>query len=138
MGSVWSAGLAYPDTARPCASHFSCPCHVYWLVFELKGHPSQKWLKKGQFKDEHFADDGKFKFEEVDKITKKVKISMLSLAKPSKDLKSLLLRNHKLSADEEVHFNNFRDLLEKMLMVDPDKRISAKDALKHPFIVTKM
>jgi hypothetical protein len=46
------------------------------LIFELKGHPSQKWLKKGQFKDEHFAEDGKFKFEEVDKITKMVHVAM--------------------------------------------------------------
>ena len=67
-----------------------------------------------------------------------VKTSMLSLAQPSKDLKSLLLRNHKLAADEVVHFANFCDLLDKMLMVDPDKRISAKDALKHPFVATKM
>lgn len=67
-----------------------------------------------------------------------VKISMLSLAKSSKDFKSLVLRNHKLQADEVVHFANFCDLLDKMLMVDPEKRISAKDALRHPFVTTKM
>ena len=28
----------------------------------------------------------------------------------------------------------FRDLLEKILMMDPNKRISPEDALRHPFI----
>ena len=27
----------------------------------------------------------------------------------------------------------FRDLLEKMLMLDPERRITPKDALNHPF-----
>ena len=30
--------------------------------------------------------------------------------------------------------NNLIDLLEKMMHLDPDKRITAKEALRHPFI----
>eukprot|EP00730_Choanoeca_flexa_P004980 TRINITY_DN11856_c0_g1_i1.p1 TRINITY_DN11856_c0_g1~~TRINITY_DN11856_c0_g1_i1.p1 ORF type:complete len:776 (+),score=231.15 TRINITY_DN11856_c0_g1_i1:4638-6965(+) len=108
------------------------------LIFELRGHPSLKWVKKGQFKDQHFADDGHFEYQEVDKITKKVKITRLKLAQATTDVKSALLRNHKLTSAEAPHFANFCDLLEKMLMVDPDKRITAKEALKHPFVVNKM
>ena len=31
----------------------------------------------------------------------------------------------------------FKDLLDKMLILDPERRISPKEALAHPFIVEK-
>ncbi|EDQ89892.1 uncharacterized protein MONBRDRAFT_20788 [Monosiga brevicollis MX1] len=108
------------------------------LIFELKGKPSHKWIGKGAFKDEHFTADYQFKFEEVDKVTKKEKVTLLPLTKPTRDLKSLLLRNHTLSEDEARHFESFANLLDRMLIVDPDKRITVKDALRHPFIAERM
>ena len=39
-----------------------------------------------------------------------------------------------LTSAERKKLLQFRDLLEKMLALDPDKRITPKDALNHPFV----
>ena len=36
--------------------------------------------------------------------------------------------------EDTKHTTQLADLLEKMLALDPDKRIAPKDALKHPFV----
>jgi hypothetical protein len=46
------------------------------LIFEARGRPSSKWVRKGLFKDEYFSEDFKFKFEEVDKVTKNVRAGL--------------------------------------------------------------
>ena len=61
------------------------------------------------------------------------------ISKPTKDLKSRLLpsinEQRSMKDDEIKSIYNFVDLLDKMLMLDPQKRISAKDALSHPFFI---
>ena len=66
------------------------------------------------------------------------KVTLLDFNRPSRDLTSLLLENQSITADERRHFTNFKDLLDKMLQLDPDKRISASAALKHAFITDKI
>lgn len=47
--------------------------HMLKLFMELKGKIPVKMLKKGQFVDQHFGDDGMFRSQEKDKVTGKVK-----------------------------------------------------------------
>ncbi len=50
---------------------------------------------------------------------------------PGQDLAPLLAN---LDTNYRKKVAQFKDLLEKMLVVDPEKRILPSDALKHPFI----
>ena len=58
--------------------------------------------------------------------------------KPQVDMRTKLLA-HKSKDDNRKLVLLLQDLLDKMLTLDPNKRISVREALKHPFIgkVTK-
>ena len=61
---------------------------------------------------------------------------MLTLAKPTRDLRTRLLSaSQGLSDDESKELNLFVDLLDRCLTLNPEKRITASEALKHPFIM---
>lgn len=61
---------------------------------------------------------------------------MLTLAKPTRDLRTRLLSASKgLSDDESKEVNLFVDLLDRCLALNPEKRITPNEALKHPFIM---
>lgn len=61
---------------------------------------------------------------------------MLTLAKPTRDLRTRLLSASKgLSDDESKELNLFIDLLDRCLTLNPEKRITPNEALKHPFIM---
>ena len=63
---------------------------------------------------------------------------MLSIpAKPAHDLRARLMPPgvaKKLKEDELKLLTSFVDLLDKMLALEPAKRITPKDALNHPFL----
>lgn len=60
---------------------------------------------------------------------------MMNFVKPSRDLKSRLISSTKgLSEAEIKEINLFYDLLDKCLALNPEKRITPTEALKHPFI----
>lgn len=49
-----------------------------------------------------------------------------------RDLRSRLLSN--MSNEDPKLMKNFIDLLERCLDLDPERRLTAYEALKHPFI----
>lgn len=49
-----------------------------------------------------------------------------------------LVAGQTLPEDEQRKVVQLKDLLEKILMLDPSKRPSATQALNHPFITEKM
>ena len=53
---------------------------------------------------------------------------------PCRDLLSLLIGHQRLPEDQMKKVLQLRDLLDKILMFDPQKRINAKQTLEHPFI----
>lgn len=86
----------------------------------------------------HFDLNGNFFSGERDKITNKTVLRALnfkSSGEPGKDLKSRLSGNVKgLPPAEMKEHAAFVDLLDKCLQLDPGRRISPNDALRHGFI----
>eukprot|EP00049_Salpingoeca_infusionum_P004826 m.84275 g.84275 ORF g.84275 m.84275 type:complete len:154 (-) comp12743_c0_seq2:176-637(-) len=108
------------------------------LMLDVRSKPSSRFIKKGMFWAEHFTEDMKFKYVETDAVTKMEKITPIAYTKPPSSFQAMLLTGHTLAPEQRKHFSNFKDLLERMLMIDPDKRISVREALRHPFITDKM
>ena len=52
----------------------------------------------------------------------------------AKDIGSIVMSS---PGDDPKMVANFKDLLEKMFLLDPDKRITVQQALGHPFITGK-
>lgn len=112
--------------------------HMLKLQMDLAGKVPHKLLRKAQFREQHFDDDLNFLQAEVDKIANKEVVKKVSVSmRPVKDMKSRLLVNTgKMPVDELDMLRNFSDLLDKCLRIDPSQRISAMEALKHPFLIS--
>jgi serine/threonine-protein kinase PRP4 len=65
-------------------------------------------------------------------------LKTLALSKATRDLKSRLLPPSsvqlKMKDDELKQLHNFVDLLDKCLHLDPAKRLTPYEALRHPFL----
>uniref|UniRef100_A0A6G3MHP2 Serine/threonine-protein kinase PRP4 homolog (Trinotate prediction) n=1 Tax=Henneguya salminicola TaxID=69463 RepID=A0A6G3MHP2_HENSL len=105
------------------------------FFMDLKGKIPHKILKKSQFRDKHFDENLNFMMQEVDKVTQKEKITVVSNIVQTKDLHQLL-SSKSIENTEEVakKVQQLKDMLDKILLFDPVKRISIKDCLLHPFV----
>lgn len=55
--------------------------------------------------------------------------------KPTRDIGAMLMAATTTKTPEEIKaVNNLKDLLEKCLTLDPNRRLTAEEALKHPFL----
>ncbi|KAL6969827.1 non-specific serine,threonine protein kinase [Sarracenia purpurea var. burkii] len=88
------------------------------LHMELKGPFPKKMLRKGAFTEQHFDQDLNFLATEEDPVTKKTLKRLILNIKP-KDIGAIVLSS--LGEDPKM-LANFRDLLEKIFVLDPDKR----------------
>ena len=57
---------------------------------------------------------------------------------PCKDLLADLIGYQRLPEDQLRKVMQLKDLLERVMMLDPSKRISINQALMHPFIQEKL
>ncbi|XP_019180421.1 PREDICTED: serine/threonine-protein kinase prpf4B [Ipomoea nil] len=103
------------------------------LHMELKGPFPKKMLRKGAFTDRHFDQDLNFLATEEDPVTKKAVRKLITNIKP-KDIGTIVLGS---PGEDPKMFTNFKDLLERIFMLDPDKRLTVSQALSHPFITGK-
>ncbi|EPY51341.1 CMGC/DYRK/PRP4 protein kinase Prp4 [Schizosaccharomyces cryophilus OY26] len=103
------------------------------LMMECKGKFSHKMLKRSQFTFDNFDEDFNFINNEIDPVTGQQTQKVLNFSKPVRDIKSRL-KDVLASTNEEVVIQkDFILLLEQCLELNPEKRITPKQALKHPF-----
>jgi serine/threonine-protein kinase PRP4 len=104
-------------------------------IMECRGKFTTKMLRRAQFAHMHFDEMANFRSVEQDKLTGKDTVKTINFAKPSRDLRTRLLSASKGKPDVEMkELNLFIDLLDHCLVLDPVKRFSPYEALKHPFI----
>ncbi|KAL3089210.1 hypothetical protein niasHT_021154 [Heterodera trifolii] len=107
------------------------------FMMDLRGKFPNKVIRKAVFKDQHFDYNCNFLYHETDKVTGKDKVTVLTNIKLLRNLSAELSGDQELDRDGFAKVDHFRSLLEQMTALDPSKRISCSDALKHPFIVEK-
>ncbi|XP_066502891.1 pre-mRNA processing factor 4Bb isoform X2 [Hoplias malabaricus] len=112
--------------------------HMIKLAMDLKGKMPNKMIRKGLFKDQHFDQNLNFLYIEVDKVTEREKVTVMSTINPTKDLLADLIGGQRLPEEQRKKVMQLKDLLDGTLMLDPAKRISINQALQHPFIQEKI
>lgn len=112
--------------------------HMLKLAMDLKGKMPNKMIRKGVFKDQHFDQNLNFMYIEVDKVTEREKVTVMSTINPTKDLLADLVGCQRLPEDQRKKVHQLKDLLDQILMLDPAKRISINQALQHAFIQEKI
>lgn len=104
-------------------------------IMECRGKFTAKMLRKAQFAHMHFDEQTNFLSVEQDKLSGRDTVKTLPLAKPTRDLRTRLASGAKgLPDDEMKELNLFIDLLDKCLALNPEKRCTPAEALKHPFL----
>lgn len=136
---MWSAGCTIYELYTGKIL-FSGKSNNQMLKFfmDLKGKIPNKIIRKGQFKDQHFDANCNFLSHEIDKITEREKIVVVSVIKPNRDLQQELIAGQNLPDDQIRKVSQLKDLLDKVFALDPAKRISLNHALAHPFIQDKI
>jgi serine/threonine-protein kinase PRP4 len=104
-------------------------------IMDCRGKFSLKMLKKAEFAGMHFDDKFNFRSVETDRVTGKDVVRMHSFLKPTRDLKTRLMGAAKGLGESDVkELQLFADFLDRCLQTNPEKRMTATEALKHPFI----
>ncbi|KAL9132011.1 MAG: hypothetical protein Q9175_006633 [Cornicularia normoerica] len=104
-------------------------------IMECRGKFSHKILRKAQYAAFHFDDLLNFRSVEKDKLTGKDVVRIMNFSKPTRDLKTRLMANVKGLNDVEIkELNAFVDLLDRCLSLNPERRCTPAEALRHPFI----
>lgn len=108
------------------------------MIMETLGKFNHKMLKKGQFADQHF--DNKFDFISTGQVDKVTGNSVSKVIKnvgplPDRTIKARLAGAEGEGINEKTKLlAQFIDLLEKMLVTNPEKRITPLEGLKHSFV----
>eukprot|EP00057_Strongylocentrotus_purpuratus_P006106 XP_011660580.1 PREDICTED: serine/threonine-protein kinase PRP4 homolog [Strongylocentrotus purpuratus] len=112
--------------------------HMLKLFMDLKGKMPHKIIRKGILRDKHFDPNCNFKYVEVDKVTEREKVTVMTVINPTKDLTTELLGYQRLPEDQQRKVLQLKDVLDRCLMLDPSKRISINEVLRHSFIQEKI
>jgi len=114
------------------------------LFMEVKGKVPHKMIKSGQLWKTHFDENLDFKFEDYDKATRKKRERIITDLKAKRTILDAVMnrvgkeKQQSQNAEDQLYCKKakqFADLIGQMTTLDPEKRISANDALQHPFLV---
>ena len=109
------------------------------MILLMKGKPTSKFLLKGEYIDLYFRNKGLGNFITVEKdlITEKDIVKELAIQHENTNELLNKLKNHvKVKGEilDESRLLEFKDFIDKCLALDPFKRVSAVEALLHPFV----
>ncbi|KAJ5512038.1 hypothetical protein N7453_004141 [Penicillium expansum] len=109
-------------------------------IMECRGKYPPKLLRRGSLAPHHFDEMLNFHSVEEDKITGRLHTKIVDFKKPTRDLKSrLMAQGTRGMPDAEVKdLTMFLDLLDRCLSLNPEKRITPAEALKHPFLAPRL
>lgn len=135
---LWSVGTTIYEL---CTGKIMFPGHsnnqMLKLFMELKGKIPNKIIRKGQFRAQHFDDSCNFLSHETDKVTQRDKVTVMPMVNKSRSLSHQLRGGERLTPENNTRMTHLIDLLDKIHMIDPQKRPSISDCLNHPFIMEK-
>ncbi|RLN19030.1 hypothetical protein C2845_PM02G01040 [Panicum miliaceum] len=100
------------------------------LHMESKGTLPKKMLRKGTFAKEHFDQDFNY-FDEKDPVTKMTVKKHPVMNIKRQDLSSFV---SSFPGEDPKMLSNFNDLLKRILVLDPEKRLKVEQALSHSFV----
>lgn len=108
-------------------------------IMECRGKYPPKLLRRGSLAHMHFDDMLNFHSIEEDRITGRPVTRILDFKKPERDLKTRLMgKGTRGMADSDAKdLTLFVDFLDRCLTLNPEKRCTPADALKHPFLTRK-
>ncbi|KAJ5539890.1 hypothetical protein N7513_008222 [Penicillium frequentans] len=108
-------------------------------IMECRGKYPPKVLRRGSLAHLHFDDMLNFHSIEEDKLTGRPVTRILDFKKPTRDLKTRLTgKGTRGMLDADVkELTMFFDFLDRCLTLNPEKRITPAEALKHPFLARK-
>ena len=114
--------------------------HLLSLIMKAKGRINKKVLKRGNFSEKYFnpntllfycPDENTQNVNEVlGDHKKEIGVSIM----PTETILWRLEQTFGIDKIDKSEVNNFADFLEKTTNVDPLKRLTAKEALLHPFL----
>jgi len=116
-------------------------------IMEVNGKLPTKVIKKGMLWKDHFDEDLDFKQTDVDKYTKESVTRKITDTRPKKDVFEMMLLRvgpEKAKSQEQADLQavkrvkQFSDLVRKMIANDQTSRVTANDALSHPFLEDRL
>lgn len=121
---VWSLGVSFFEmVARKPLFKASSDMELIQMIFQKRGSPGNETYRK--------LSSPEFKIE-IGNYKKKTLRSLLALDQNSRALFDSPMVDNLINPG---NLDQFCDLLEKMLMLDPTKRITTDQMLKHPFFL---
>ncbi|EAW09631.1 putative serine/threonine protein kinase (Prp4) [Aspergillus clavatus NRRL 1] len=105
-------------------------------IMECRGKYPPKLLRRGSLTHHHFDDMLNFHSTEEDRITGRLSTKILDFKKPTRDLRTRLMgkETRGMTDSEAKELALFVDFLDRCLSLNPEKRCTPAEALKHPFI----
>ncbi|KAL4979263.1 kinase-like domain-containing protein [Aspergillus desertorum] len=106
-------------------------------IMECRGKYPPKLLRRGSLAHLHFDEMANFHSTEEDKVTGRLTTRVMDFKKPTRDLKTRLMGKgtRGMTDSETKELALFVDLLDRCLSLNPEKRCTPAEALKHPFIL---